>query len=83
MPPSQYVHLERQLIEDDVFDPEWLCHCFDHAVSFFGHWVESKLYETDPRTHEPLYELKDLLKAEAPEENMISYLIQLFGVIER
>lgn len=54
--------LRTQLRREDVFDPDWLCFCFDRAVTWFGRHVESKLQEFDKESGEFEYTLDDLLR---------------------
>ena len=84
MLPHRLLSLKAELIHDDVLDPAWLCHCFDHAVMWFGRHIENKLLETDKTTHEPLHTLDELLDATPRREmDSVRQLISMFGFIDK
>jgi len=62
-PPSQLLNLKRRLRKEGVFDPEYICWCFDSAVEWAGNFIENKLSKAD----DPQKELELLLK---PTETM-------------
>jgi hypothetical protein len=40
---------------------DWYCLMFDECVRTLGVWVENKLSERHPKTHERMYTLEDLI----------------------
>lgn len=80
--PHRLLSLKRELIDDGALDPGWLCHCFDHAVMWFGHWVEGKLMERDKDTHESIYTLSELLDVPASGDDRERTAIPAFGILD-
>lgn len=69
---------------DGALDPDWLCHCFDHAVMWFGKYVENALQELDEHTHERVHTLQDLLGVKPHAEmDDVRDLISMFGMVDR
>lgn len=41
------LNLKRSLQTDDVFDPDYLCWCFDNACEWVSGYVQGKLMKAD------------------------------------
>lgn len=62
MPPSQQLNLLPWA--DEVthgLGGWWTCFQFDRAIVWFGRYVESRLSERHPDTHQPQWTLEELL----------------------
>jgi len=60
-------------------DGWWTCWQFDHAVTYFGRWIEAKLNETWPKTLKHKYTLEQLLAP--PTEPTIEAMIAQFSKV--
>ncbi len=45
----------------------WTCYQFDSAVTHFGHWVESKMMESDDKGRRKYDSIAELLKLTKPK----------------
>lgn len=70
-----------------MFDPEFICHCFDGSVSWAGHYIESYANKYDSKLHGDDFDayfnglFEDQPKGD--DGDVIAMLSQLFGVIQR
>lgn len=49
--PSKLYKLKKRLKRDGVFDPEFICWCFDKAVQYCDSYVENYANKYDSKQH--------------------------------
>lgn len=86
MRPSKLLKLKKRLRHEGVFDPEFICYCFDKAVVWTGHYVENHANSHDAKEHGDFNAYFDRLFEDQPagkDGDVIAKLSQMFGVIRR
>lgn len=78
--------LKARLRREGVFDPEFICYCFDKAVIWTGHYVESHANEYDAKEDGEFKTYFNRLFEDRPnagDGDVIAKLTAMFGVIQR